>query len=441
MGHVLTLSNRFLDAFVLSPEDVDPRDIADSLGNKCRWNGHVRPFYCPTEDQRILTADLQWKPAGDLKVGDSLVAFDEYPRQCFNTIRLNRRYIAPAVVTHAQRVKRPIIRLELEDGSTLRSSMEHPWLTMTSQAKNAIWLSAEEIRTRLSKGRRCYLAKYFEPWGLEQSWAAGWLAGIVDGESHFRFKNRGMEVTIPQKEGVVLAEIYKALDTFGFKMSSSINRQSEVHQVVVQGGLRSVFRLLGSFRPVRLLETWRRALLDADFRKRANSSGPPQRVVKAYREKASWVAGLETSTHTYFCEGYGAHNSVSQHSVLMSLAGPCPKEMLMHDASETYLGDWASPLKAHPILGPLYKELEDKISRTIAQRFGLIYPWPDEVTYADHAIRRVEFETLIAPHNDFPPSHMGDPSKWNGKKFELGQIWGPGRSRKEWLNRFHELFG
>ena len=57
-----------------NPLDPDPEcilieDIARSLSNLCRYNGHVREFYCPTPEQRVLTADLRWVPAIDLKVG------------------------------------------------------------------------------------------------------------------------------------------------------------------------------------------------------------------------------------------------------------------------------------------------------------------------------------------------------------------------------------
>ena len=68
-----------VEFFPLSPhvEDVRLEDIASGLSKKCRYTGQCGPFYCPTPDQRVLTAGLEWVPAGDLKTGDELVGFDE----------------------------------------------------------------------------------------------------------------------------------------------------------------------------------------------------------------------------------------------------------------------------------------------------------------------------------------------------------------------------
>lgn len=82
------------------------------------------------------------------------------------------------------------------------------------------------------------------------------------------------------------------------------------------------------------------------------------------------------------CEGF---YSVAEHSVLVSLNVPpeMALEGLMHDAAEAYLGDVIRPIK--PFLTGL-KEIESKIEKAIAARFGLVYPWPNEVMRVDAAI-------------------------------------------------------
>src|SRR6266496_3875421 len=56
--------------------------------------------------------------------------------------------------------------------------------------------------------------------------------------------------------------------------------------------------------------------------------------------------------------------SVAQHSVLVSTF--CAPEDaawgLLHDASEAYLSDIASPVKKHPDFGPFYLEAEKRIT-------------------------------------------------------------------------------
>lgn len=74
--------------------------------------------------------------------------------------------------------------------------------------------------------------------------------------------------------------------------------------------------------------------------------------------------------------------SVAQHSVLVSLIVPkhLQKAGLLHDASEAYLGDVSSPLKA---LLPDYKAIEAKVEKAICKQFNLPFPLPSKVKEAD----------------------------------------------------------
>lgn len=74
--------------------------------------------------------------------------------------------------------------------------------------------------------------------------------------------------------------------------------------------------------------------------------------------------------------------SVAQHSVMVSQM--CDPENalwgLLHDASEAYLGDMATPLKT---LLPDYRALEEHVQKTIAKAFYLSWPIPQDVKVAD----------------------------------------------------------
>jgi hypothetical protein len=74
--------------------------------------------------------------------------------------------------------------------------------------------------------------------------------------------------------------------------------------------------------------------------------------------------------------------SVAEHCVLVSYLVPeqFALEGLMHDASEAYCGDVASPLKK---LIPEYSVIEDKVQEAIAKYFYLRFPWPNCVHEAD----------------------------------------------------------
>jgi 5'-deoxynucleotidase YfbR-like HD superfamily hydrolase len=84
--------------------------------------------------------------------------------------------------------------------------------------------------------------------------------------------------------------------------------------------------------------------------------------------------------------------SVGQHSILCSWIVPVEDRLcaLLHDASEAYLSDFASPIKQQPGFGELYKEVEGRLMEAIAVRFGIEWPMPDTVEWADKVLLRSE---------------------------------------------------
>jgi uncharacterized protein len=80
------------------------------------------------------------------------------------------------------------------------------------------------------------------------------------------------------------------------------------------------------------------------------------------------------------------HFSVAQHSVLVSYIAAAlgldqdAYDGLMHDAQEAYVGDVPTPLKR---MLPEYREIEDRLALTVAERFEVRWPLPAVVKQAD----------------------------------------------------------
>jgi len=95
--------------------------------------------------------------------------------------------------------------------------------------------------------------------------------------------------------------------------------------------------------------------------------------------------------------------SVAQHSVLVAeyvmddLDGSSRLGLsgLLHDASEAYLSDLARPVKHALGFGEAYREVEERLQRTISQAFHLKYPFPDIVIKVDDALLAAEQRDLM----------------------------------------------
>lgn len=92
--------------------------------------------------------------------------------------------------------------------------------------------------------------------------------------------------------------------------------------------------------------------------------------------------------------------SVAEHSEYVSELVHPENRMaaLLHDASEAYIADIASPFK--PFLSN-YKELEDNIMKVVAKKFGFKYPLVANVHEADIAQLKTEAKALLNNRPDW----------------------------------------
>lgn len=90
--------------------------------------------------------------------------------------------------------------------------------------------------------------------------------------------------------------------------------------------------------------------------------------------------------------------SIAQHSVLVAEIvdkfGRRQQTLtaLMHDAAEAYIADVARPVKASILQ---LKEIEERLEVVIAEKFGLIFPFPDAVKTADNIMLATERRDLM----------------------------------------------
>lgn len=251
--------------------------------------------YCVAPGTRVLTADLNWVPAGCVQVGDQLVGFEEQSQPQGG--RDWRRATVESVVP----LRRPCYRVILADGSVLISSAEHRWLA--ASGSNYEWRTTEAL-AHTWRGLHTHLAKVVEPWnGPVHSWDAGYLAAAFDGEGHVggNLQKRGSSGALgyAQKKNAMSAAVERSLDLYGFKWG---RRGGDVRQYRIAGGKTEVLRFLGQVRPQRLLEKFDIDRLGLMRSKRV-------RIESVEKVGEADVVGIGTSTGTFVAEGFASHNS------------------------------------------------------------------------------------------------------------------------------------
>ncbi len=264
----------------------------------------VSSHYCLVPETRILYGDLTWRPLSEVQIGDRIVGFDEFPAS-----RGHTRKLRPAIVTHASRRHADCLAIELEDGRRIVCSADHRWLaritrSTTGWRTSQRWVSAEA----LSVGDK--IKAPLRPWSTEDTYRAGYVAGILDGEGTFvRGTNR---LAFAQKNGVVLDRMKQLLAEAGIPfMITDATRRTGV-MVIAISGLDANLRLTGSMRPARLLDE--RLWINKEMKSRLHRTDLS--ISSIERVGLREVVSIETSTATFFAEGVASHNCADNTSII-----------------------------------------------------------------------------------------------------------------------------
>ena len=92
--------------------------------------------FCIDPKARVLCADLVWRSAQSLTVGQELIAFDEHGPN---------RKMRRTKVTSVKTLRRPTVRVVTDRGSVV-CSVEHRWLVKASGKQEYEWKAAQNVR-------------------------------------------------------------------------------------------------------------------------------------------------------------------------------------------------------------------------------------------------------------------------------------------------------
>lgn len=265
-----------------------------------------RMSYCVTPDTRILTSDLRWVRAEDIKKGDSLLGFDENPPK-----RYGQRKYKESFVEDVGRIERPCYEVILSNGQKVKCSEEHQWLVFTAGSR-AVWKKTKDL---VSTDR---IYKVCDTWdNLPTDYRLGYLAAAFDGEGCIsQVQDKINQITFSQRANTMLDQVERYLKDFGFTYNDDFydkrkvgNGQEPCYRLIINGGKRELLRFLGSVRPERLLENFDPNKLgtvrcsNGDLGKEYHPS-----VVELNYIGMQEVIPIRTTTRTYIAEGLASHN-------------------------------------------------------------------------------------------------------------------------------------
>lgn len=250
---------------------------------------------CVSPETRLLTAGLVWRESGQLKTGDTLLAFDENGHG-----RKNPRRWRWSTVLHNEVRRAPRVRVIFEDGEMI-CTPNHPWLIVAGYFCIG-WKLAEDLKP----GNKLFrlLNTWREPSTVEQ----GWLSGFFDGEGCLvlRQGKRNPNVSgivAAQNMGSTLDHACQMMERCGFSYRL-VGQRERMRRLKLLGGQPEILKFLGHIRPVRLLEKF-----TSSPRNEKISGIAYPRVLAVEKLPDGDICALQTTTATYVAEGMGAHNS------------------------------------------------------------------------------------------------------------------------------------
>jgi uracil-DNA glycosylase family 4 len=263
--------------------------------------------HCFTQETRVLMSNCQWKKIMDIRRGDEVLGFDEFPTNG----RYRRHLKASKVTKVSSKRRRHILKVVLDNGEVLRGTPEHNvlvgcWDWRTRRRAGNRW----KALVNLDPGDEVYSVG--RPWDTDRSFEGGWVAGAYDGEGSIGVQrwgsdrnDRSARVGFSQKAGLVLEAMKAVLTSHGFDIA--VRRQTDAYNIDLRGGLPETLRFLGVFPTVRLLSKF-----VATARKTGWNGFTALRGVKVVRVEqdggAETVYDISTRVRTFIANGVVVHN-------------------------------------------------------------------------------------------------------------------------------------
>lgn len=302
-----------------------------------------KALYCVDPSTPVLREDLQWVPAGEIRTGDKLVAFDEEI--------VGGKFRTATVLAAKERISSRL-RVTTSFGDILVTP-DHRFVVRRHQGTangrpvyRRAWAEARSLQPGIDE-----IVSVGAPWSPPGTYEAGYLSGLIDGEGCLTFtaqsngaKSMMSRLFFSQKPGSVMDKAKEIAKSLGFEMAESVGVNANI--LHVRGGFTEQLRFLGMLRPLRLLEhpqfnqLW-------ESRAMRQVTLPSAHVLSVASTLDGPVSVIQTSTGTLLTGGLLSHNCETlKHLVRSYVEQPALQggEVTRHDRRD-YLDRWRSVLQ------------------------------------------------------------------------------------------------
>lgn len=273
-------------------------------------------YFCVTSDTTILTSDLRHVGADSVKVGDTLVGFDEYTLDRGKGKGSGKRRYRVATVTETRTLTKPSVTVKTSDGKSTTCSSDHMWLVRRpDQTPRFQWVRSDELRVGVDQFMSLGV------WQASDTRDAGYLAGLYDGEGCLvKRQSSGIRYNLifSQRPGDVMARYREAMAAEGLPYNFVEPHQSNTSPCAHArtSGMSKIMRILGTLRPARFMPYVHEVYVGGEVGKATSFEGTPT-VVAVDDAGEREVVSITTDTHTLVANGYLSHNCQgSAYSVL-----------------------------------------------------------------------------------------------------------------------------
>jgi len=285
--------------------------LAEFEGQQPKWGpvGYFTYKRCVDVSTPVLCDDLQWRPAGDIEVGQGIVGFDSEPKGG----RGQFRHLRHGIVLHNKVEKAHTLGVELEDGTIIYATPDHGWLVKLSETDNRLYWKETKDLAGTRKGGSVHLLRPFGPvWEQDKSHEAGFLSAAYDGEDCL---DRNNSIQFIQVGNPMLARVEQFLTQKGVSYTKAARKKVEGRQQVFSlrtSGRKKFYTLLGALQPPRLMAKFTERLKSKGGGALRTSPEDYVKVVRVFDAGERDIAVLSTSTETHFTGGFASHNTYAR---------------------------------------------------------------------------------------------------------------------------------